>query len=120
MGAACGVGARGATGASGKGRGVASTGAAGATGRGGVGAVGIGAVSRVGPAAGGGARRCGTREPPKTPLEPCEGAGRGAVAAGAAGRGAGFGACGMGGVSPVPRGKGPAMKVVWGGRPHCT
>ena len=122
-GCAAGCGARVATGAVGKGRGVASIVAAGATGRTGcgVGALGIGAVSRVGPALGGVGRRCGTSEPPKTPLEGCDGLARGAVAAvGAAGRGAGFGACGADGIRPAPRGRGPAMKVVWGGRPHWT
>ena len=66
-----GCGAPAATGAVGRGRGAASTGWA-------CGAVGIGAVSRVGPTAGCGARRCGTREPPKTPLDACAEVGRGA------------------------------------------
>jgi len=127
--AGAGCGARAATGAAGKGRGVASTGAAGATGatRGpgwgagrGCGADGIGAVSRFGEAFACGARRCGTSEPPNMLLDAADGRG----AAGAAGRGAGFGASAAlgvtGGVRPVPRGRGPAMKVVWGGRPHWT
>jgi hypothetical protein len=65
-----------------------------------------------------GARRCGTSEPPNMLLEPCDGVGR--WAAGAVGRGADFAVSGAGGISPAPRGRGPAMKVVWGGRPHCT
>jgi hypothetical protein len=103
---------------------VGATGARLGAGRGGVANPGIGAVRKVGAAAGGVARRCGTRDPPNAWPGPAAGA-----------RGAGLavsppsawvldasvlGADATGGISPVPRGKGPAMKVVWGGRPHCA
>lgn len=87
------------------------------------GAAGFGAVISPGAAVGGAGRRCGTREPPNTPLE----APRGVEAVVTAGREVGLGGSTpeasvlgaevrgvgtTGGASPAPRGKGPARKTV--------